>query len=291
MSCRPMIFTDLDGTLLDHYSYDFSPAQPMLSWLAEQNIPVIPATSKTLAELLVWRSRLSSQGPFMVENGAAIYLPKTADCAPPDGLIEKDGFWVQEFVATRQTWIDLVEQLRPQFNGCFRSFTELGIAGIAQLTGLTDESANLASQRQYGEPVAWQGSDRDKQRFIDQVNAAGGQVLQGGRFLHISGNCNKGDAMNWLVAEYRRHWSPDTTLTTIAAGDSGNDRDMLERADIALIIPSPVHEPLSLQRQSGILRATTPGPTGWAEGIKQIMADLTGDTRPATATPLRNQHG
>lgn len=285
-----MIFTDLDGTLLDHYNYDFSPAQPMLSWLAEQNIPVIPATSKTFAELLVWRARLSSQGPFMVENGAAIYLPKTADSAPSSGLTEKDDFWVREFVATRQTWIDLVEQLRPQFNGCFRSFTELGITGIAQLTGLTDEAANLASQRQYGEPIAWQGSDSDKQRFIEKVETAGGRVLQGGRFMHISGNCNKGDAMNWLLAHFQRHSPTDTALVTVAAGDSGNDRDMLERADIALIIPSPVHEPLALQRQSGIVRATTPGPTGWAEGIKQIMADLTGDTRPATATPLRNQH-
>ena len=59
-----MIFTDLDGTLLDHYNYDFSPAQPMLSWLAEQNIPVIPATSKTFAELLVWRATFPARAPL-----------------------------------------------------------------------------------------------------------------------------------------------------------------------------------------------------------------------------------
>ena len=46
-----LIFTDLDGTLLDHESYDWSPAAPALARARAAGVPVIPATSKTRAEL------------------------------------------------------------------------------------------------------------------------------------------------------------------------------------------------------------------------------------------------
>ena len=39
------IVTDLDGTLLDH-SYNWEPARTTLRWLQEQQIPVIPCTSR-----------------------------------------------------------------------------------------------------------------------------------------------------------------------------------------------------------------------------------------------------
>lgn len=277
MTCLPLVFTDLDGTLLDHHTYSFAPAQPLLEWLTDRNIPVIPATSKTSAELLVLRNQLGSRAPFLVENGAAIYLPKSADPSPPPGVLDKADFWVREFVSPRQTWIDLLAELSPQFSGCFISFTELGATGIAELTGLTPGAALLASQRQYSEPITWQGSDAQKRAFCERVTAAGGRVLQGGRFMHISGNCDKGEAMNWLVAEYVRKNSPTHPVVSIAAGDSENDRDMLELADIALVIPSPVHQPLELERTTGVYRPNHPGPVGWASGIKQIMDDLLGD--------------
>ena len=43
-----LIFTDLDGSLLDHHSYSFAPAVPLLAELDALGIPVIPITGKTL---------------------------------------------------------------------------------------------------------------------------------------------------------------------------------------------------------------------------------------------------
>ena len=45
-----VVFTDLDGTLMDHDSYDVAPAKPALDALAARSIPVVPVTSKTRAE-------------------------------------------------------------------------------------------------------------------------------------------------------------------------------------------------------------------------------------------------
>ena len=46
-----LVFTDMDGTLLDHHDYSYAPALNMLDILKGRHIPVIPTTSKTKAEL------------------------------------------------------------------------------------------------------------------------------------------------------------------------------------------------------------------------------------------------
>lgn len=47
-----LVFSDLDGTLLDSHSYDWQPAAPWLTRLREANVPVILCSSKTSAEML-----------------------------------------------------------------------------------------------------------------------------------------------------------------------------------------------------------------------------------------------
>ena len=61
---KALIFSDLDGTLLDHYSYQSTAAQPTLKQLHDANIPVILNTSKTLAELDIIRTELNLETPF-----------------------------------------------------------------------------------------------------------------------------------------------------------------------------------------------------------------------------------
>jgi mannosyl-3-phosphoglycerate phosphatase len=72
---KTLVFTDMDGTLLDHHTYSFEAAKPALSALESKSIPVIPTTSKTFAELQPLRERIGLDGPFIVENGAAIFIP------------------------------------------------------------------------------------------------------------------------------------------------------------------------------------------------------------------------
>ncbi len=78
-----VVFTDLDGTLMDHDSYDVAPAQAALEALAARSIPVVPVTSKTRTELEPLMARLGLSGPAIAENGAVIMntdgSPDTAD--------------------------------------------------------------------------------------------------------------------------------------------------------------------------------------------------------------------
>jgi predicted mannosyl-3-phosphoglycerate phosphatase (HAD superfamily) len=63
-SITPVIFTDLDGSLLDHYTYSFAAATPLLDELNSQEIPVIPITSKTYAEVIRLRRFMGNSPPF-----------------------------------------------------------------------------------------------------------------------------------------------------------------------------------------------------------------------------------
>lgn len=58
-----VIFTDMDGTLLDHHTYSFAAAVPTLDKLKTQGTPVIPNTSKTFLEMVELREKNRSERP------------------------------------------------------------------------------------------------------------------------------------------------------------------------------------------------------------------------------------
>ncbi|MFT4614813.1 MAG: putative mannosyl-3-phosphoglycerate phosphatase (HAD superfamily), partial [Bacteroidia bacterium] len=119
---KQLIFTDLDGSLLDHYTYSFRSALPVLRQLERRLVPVVPVSSKTRAELEPLRHELANVGPFIVENGAAIFVPEGYFEQQPAGTTLRKGFWVREFVGPRQRWLDLLDGLRPEFFDEFDCF-------------------------------------------------------------------------------------------------------------------------------------------------------------------------
>jgi mannosyl-3-phosphoglycerate phosphatase len=71
-----IIFTDLDGTLLDHYSYSFDAAQEVLKKINVAKISLIFYSSKTRAEIEMRQKKLGNHYPFISENGGAIFYFK-----------------------------------------------------------------------------------------------------------------------------------------------------------------------------------------------------------------------
>lgn len=263
-----LIFTDLDGSLLDHHTYTHKPAAPMLEKLEELDIPVIAATSKTRAELDHIRAELNNHHPFIIENGAAVLIPVNYFKEQPYGTENIGGFWVKKFVHSRQYWLSLITHTSVGFNK-FKTFSESTATDIVNMTGLDYEAAIRASRRHYGEPVLWLGNEEEKQQFINELEQLGAKILHGGRFMHISGECDKSIALRWLSEQYTQ--DRGVSHTTLAIGDSHNDVSMLEIADIALLIPSPSHELPEVNRVKNLHIAPMQGPSGWAEGVKNIL--------------------
>lgn len=278
-----LIFTDLDGSLLDHNNYSFEPAVPLLQELDERSIPVICCTSKTLAELLPLRESLNNRHPFIVENGAGVFIPKAyfagldarelldTEEQWPQLMSDIEGYWGFSFCQSRAHWQRLLQQLPPNMQSNYRSFQSMGAQGIVEATGLTIEKAEQANQRLFSEPLLWLDSEEVKGSMAKQLKQQGANVLQGGRFMHISGACNKATALNWLAALYKRNCS--APISSIAIGDSDNDISMLEVADRALVIRSPAHAPPQLERSEQVYLSNAFGPDGWVEGIQFFLQE------------------
>tara|TARA_B110000438_G_scaffold268248_1_gene283660 strand:+ start:1122 stop:1958 length:837 start_codon:yes stop_codon:yes gene_type:complete len=269
---KPIIFSDLDGTLLDHYSYKSTAADPTLQELQRANIPVILNTSKTLAELEVIKVELKLNTPFIIENGAAVYIPKNTFATQPEDTKVEGNYWVKSFCLPRKHWLDLLNEHCGGFSQYYRGFSMLSVAELSQITGLDLTQAERAKERQYGEPIQWLGDEVTKKAFIVHLVELGANVVHGGRFIHVGDFCDKGQALIWLTEQYREHYS-NCSVYTIALGDGENDTPMLDAADIAVQIRSPVHDFPPLYREYKTSQTQLYGPEGWAESIQQLLAE------------------
>jgi mannosyl-3-phosphoglycerate phosphatase len=270
-----LVFTDLDGSLLDHHSYSYAAAVPALEQLARRSIPVVPVSSKTRSEIAHLRQSLGNEHPYIVENGAAVLIPVNYFAQQPAGTVVRDECWVKEFSAPRSRWLELLESLQQTYPGEFTSFFRAGVEGITSMTGLSPAAAELANNRQYSEPVQWLGDEQRKARFVAELESSGAHALQGGRFLTVAGSCDKGRALAWLRAAYQQALDVEK-VRDLAIGDSGNDVAMLEAAETALVIRSPASEFPKLNRTQGVIYSRSFGPEGWAEGVEQWLTQLTG---------------
>ena len=267
-----LVFTDFDGTILDHHTYSFESARECMERLTASGIPIIPNTSKTFAEVTQLLKDMGLNTPFITENGAAVFIPRNFLPEKPRGAVWKNGYWVKAFAQPRTYWQELTKRLKYKYPDQYEGFADMNIDRICELTGLSSDNAELAATRQYSEPLLWTGTDEQREKFIEDVKGIGAYPLRGGRFLHICGDSNKGKALEWLCTEYKRQHS-HKRIKSIALGDGNNDIDMLEVADFAVRIASPVHKPPQLKRINHNYLSKAQGPEGWSQVMNQLIPE------------------
>lgn len=257
-----LVFTDLDGTLLDHDSYSFEAAHPALDLLKARDIPVILASSKTEAEMRPIAEAIGIDHPMIVENGAGVVgldvggnLPNRHSSSPYSDLRS------------------FLRELPKELDGCFEGFGDWDVARVSQETGLPLSSAELARQRHFSEPGRFTGSEAQKRSFIALLDAQGFTAVQGGRFFTLMPKTSKAERMAEVAAHYQRQVAEP--VRTVALGDAQNDLAMLEAADCGIIIANSAHTALPVterERQGFILRSEQAGPEGWNTVIHQLVA-------------------
>lgn len=253
---RLIVFTDLDGTLLDHATYAYDEAKPALDALRNLEIPLILASSKTGAEIARLHSEMNlGDCPAIVENGAGEYTPQSA--ASEDSA---------NYFKIRQALADLPEPLARAFRG----FGDMTVMQVAEVTGLPPEQAQLARMRCHSEPGVWTGTQADLDRFLAELQSRGIVARQGGRFLTLSFGRTKADAMREMAQRLEAD-------ITIALGDAPNDVEMLEAADYGVVVRNDHAPPmLSLAGEATgrIRRTSLPGPAGWNAAILELIQEL-----------------
>jgi mannosyl-3-phosphoglycerate phosphatase len=261
---RLIIVTDLDGTLLHPRTYSFEEAASALELIRQRDIPLVICSSKTSAEIDVYRRRLDNTHPFISENGGGIYIPE--GYFPAQGSGHKKGGY--EVIALGSPY----EQIRKRFVAmrerlgiAVRGFGDMSAEEVADLTGLAIEEARLAKQRDFEEPFIF--PDKPDDRFLKEVEGEKLRWTQG-RFFHLMGDHHKGRAVNILRRLYERKDGP---VMTIGIGDSLNDLPFLVAVDRPVLVKKESGRHDTRIDVPGLVRTEGIGPAGWNEAVLELL--------------------
>lgn len=266
-----LVFSDLDGSLIDHDTYDFKEAVEALNVLKKKRIPVILCSSKTRFEIKIYRQRMDLMVyPFISENGGAIFIPGEELNLSDFNYKIVNGYRVIEIGKPYDSIKRYFQEIKEESKIDIRGFCEMDVEEIIKWTQLSEKEAKLASLREYSEPFVLLDKANKFPLLEEIVKRKGLKVTKGGRFYHLMGDNDKGKAVQILKLIYQQNHH-HKTLISIGIGDSLNDFPMLQNVDIPVLVKKKtgVHEPCSgfknIYYTQGI------GPQGWAEAIFEIV--------------------
>lgn len=261
-----VVFTDLDAALLDARTYSFEAAQPALDLLRSKHVPLVICTSKTRAEVELWRTRLGLDHPFIVENGGAVYIPRDYFPFRIPKARQRDSYSVLEFGAPYKELVADLKALSRE-SGCeVLGFHDMSLAELAVRSLLPVHQAELAKRREYDE--AFEVLSSGTHRLLEAIEKRGRNWTRGSRFYHIMGNHDKATAVESLAALYRRAHGE---VQTIGVGDGWNDVRFLSGMDVPVLVRSRFDA--AIQRAEPRCMVTdAPGPHGWNHALLELLA-------------------
>ena len=267
---KNIVFTDLDGTLLDYYKYSFEKAIPALELLKKKNIPLVLCSSKTRKEIEYYREKLANNHPFISENGGGIFIPKNYfkfKIHSPEFIVnDENDYYAIKFGALYPDLRKTIERLRKE-GFKVKGFGDMTVKEIMEIAGLSADEAEMAKERNFDEPFILEGNETETQRLLRAIKAKGFNCTQG-RFFHIIGNTDKGKAVELLKELYKKEFNE---ITTIALGDSSNDIPMFVAVDYPIVVQKPGEGYDQKIDMPGLIKASGIGPEGWNNAIIKFI--------------------
>jgi len=269
---RHLIFTALEGALLDPRTGSFAEAEEALSELDRRRIPLVLVTSRTRDEIEPLRRKLGHGHPFITESGGGIFFP--------------DGYFNLKIPGAKRSGRYLCVALgRPYEEACVAlddiaeesgvgvaGFHHMGSREVAENMGLRPREAELARSREFDEPFFFTSADEQAiARFVAAAKERGFDVRAGQTFWHFSSGCDAAKAVRSLRKLFR-----DATrirLRAIGIGPAAEDLPWLRAVDHAVLLGGPdrdSEDPHAIQPGNDTSN-NTPGPAGWNASILNII--------------------
>ena len=264
-----VIFTDLDGTLLDQDSYSFEYALPALRLIRERDIPLVLSSSKTRSEIEFYRQKMENGHPFVSENGGAVFIPGGyfSFGFPCDRV--SDGYSVLELGTSHPQIVTVLDSIKKENGIRITGFSDLTAEEISSLCGLSLKEAGFAKEREYDEPFLIDGGEREVEAVRKKIKEKGMNYVWGGRFHHILGNNDKGRAVGILKCLFEKEF---ISISTAGIGDNENDLPMLRAVDTPIFLrenPNPLPEILLPVQRLTVVDGI--GPQSWNRVILSLV--------------------
>ena len=258
-----IIFTDLDGSLLNKDTFKFDEIEDYFRELVSKDIKIIPNTSKTEAELLDFNNLYKLNLSFIAENGSSIHglnlihanLPEKISLSRP----------------TNQIYEIYNENISSDLKKKITFISKLNIKEQQEIFGLPLDKIELALKRNNSLPIQFNGNAIEKNEFIKIMKNAGLTVQTGGRVINICDNVNKAKAMFKTLELIKKEI--DDEIVTIGVGDNQNDIDMLRQSNYACLVKNDNFDS-SLINIDKLIKSNEPSPNGWADVIKTALQKI-----------------
>jgi mannosyl-3-phosphoglycerate phosphatase family protein len=239
------LFTDLDGTLLDHHTYQPGPAIFALRQLLDHGVVVYFCSAKTLAEQQQLAHQLDIEVGLIAENGGVIVDPGGEE----------------HLVGTSRSHIlDALRRIRKLGVG-FRGYADMTPEEVADVTGLDVGSAQLARRRQCSETLV---EIDDFEHLALELAVDELRLQRGARFWTVQGNHDKGQAVEAILGR-----APHGTIS-YGIGDAHNDQAMLLAVDHPMQVRA--HDGTWAELEvPGIVMVDGVGPDGWVQAAESVL--------------------
>lgn len=273
MDKKLIIFTDLDGTLLDRDTYSYQIAKPLLQKLKNKGIPLIFCTGKTRAENEYYQKKLKINDPFIIENGGAIFIPKNYFTFNPlisrkrEKQIVLKKYYVIQLGAPYKKIRKALQKIRKESKFKIIGFGDMTAKEVARDAGVSIKMAQLAKKKTYNESFIFSES-KDKEKILsEKIKQSGFQLVHGGRYYNIMGkNTNKGKAIKILTKFFQKEFKK---IKTMGMGDSLNDLTMLKAVDIPVLVQKPPGIWEVKIKIKNLIKIKNIGPQGWTKAVKK----------------------
>ena len=258
-----VIFTDLDGTLLDKNTFKFDKIEKYFRELILKNIIIIPNSSKTEAELFDFNKQYNLNLSFIAENGSSIHgLNLIHKNLPEKILLSKP---------TDEIFKIYKQNITPHLKRKITFILNLKSNDQQKIFGLSLEKMNLAIKRDHSIPIQFNGTEIEKNEFIKIMNNSGLTIQTGGRIMNICDNTNKSKAMVKTIQLIKDEMNDE--IITIGVGDNHNDIEMLKKSDYACLVKNDNFDS-SLVNIENLIKSSEPSPLGWADVIKTAIQKI-----------------
>jgi mannosyl-3-phosphoglycerate phosphatase len=263
-----IVFTDLDGTLLDRETYSSEAAGPALQLIKQKDIPLIFSTSKTRAEIERHRKQMENDHPFISENGGAVFVPRGYFSFPFPYDRELEEYFVLELGTFYPRIIEVLNAIKEETGVPIKGFSDFTEEELVALCGLGTEEAHFAKEREYDEPFLVEAGEVEFEIIKEKILEKGMTCVTGGRFFHLMGENDKGKAVEILKQLYGFEFF---SIATVGIGDSPNDYPMLRAVDYPILLNGgkAISPPIR-----NLICTEGSGPRAWNEAILGLIDDF-----------------
>jgi mannosyl-3-phosphoglycerate phosphatase len=227
---KPIIFTDIDGTILDEED-SWQETKPFIRNILSQSAVLVFCSSKTRAEIEFYRNELGVADPFISENGGAIFIPKGYFSFAFPCSKHTNKYDVIELGAPYSEVKEKLAKVSSATGVEIIGFRDMTATDVARETGLPLELAISAKNREYDEPFRLICGD--EKAMVKAFEAEGLTLTAGSKYFHALGNTDKGKAVTVLKGLFATAFGE---IITYGVGDCGNDLSMLTAVDVPQLV-------------------------------------------------------